>query len=121
MKKASNTGIIIAIILVLSSYFVFSLGLEIPFIKLGTLYALTGHLSWIIISVVFLIESKNSIVKFLSLYTAIFFSLVLILFVYVGIIEDQSYFKYKLCIYLSIPITIVYEAVSIIRKHKANN
>lgn len=121
MKKASNISAIICFVMIILSYIVFSLNLEMTGKKLNILYALTGHIAWVMIALIFFFESNNHVVRFLSIYTAIFFFLAISLFIYVGIIENQSYFRYKLCIYLSIILTFIYETVSFIRKYKIHH
>jgi hypothetical protein len=121
VKKLSDIGAIAYLVMIILSYIVFSFDFEITREKLNIMYALTGHVSWIVVALILLIESNNHIVRFLSLYTAIFFFLAILLFVYVGIIENKSYFNYKLCIYLSIILASVYEAFSFIRKYAASH
>jgi len=129
MKHSSNIGAIVAIVIVFVSYALFALMtnkesvlyVDIPIVVFGIIDALSRHIAWIIIALIFFNESKNNIVRFISLYTIIFFTLVVAIFIVIGLWKDESYFRYKLCLYLSVCLTCLYETFTFIRKYAHTN
>lgn len=119
-NKISNIGAITGLMIVMCSYIAFSLGLVISGEKLNILYALSNHIGISVLASVFYFNSTSKILSVISAYTAIFFFIASAAFVYVGLMQDESYFQYKICLLVSIPLTVFYESISyFIRKWKA--
>lgn len=123
MNKLSNISAMVGFLIILSSYIVFSIHLEITKEKLNILYAVSGHVGISIIALVLCFNSNNKWLSAICAYVACFFILSTGFFIYVGIIENKSYFDDKMCILWSIPITLLFYVLPsyIIRKRNVRH
>lgn len=109
-----NISAILAFALFLIPYVIFSFCLEFCGEKLNTMYAISNYIAIIILALIFCFESKNKIYEFLFGYVASFFIVVLLSFVFVGILLDKHYFFYKSMMLIPVPIVVI---ISIFKKY----
>lgn len=111
-EQALNISAIIGLSIILICYASLSFDLGLTKNEISIVYALSNHIGVMIIALVFLFMSKCKILSFVSAYTFLFFFISTTVFIYIGLMKDQSYFDYKLAMVLSIPLTFLYELIS---------